>query len=305
MSTGFPVRRASLALTLVASTLLAACGLAPLPSVGGQAKVGALAAKTPHTSPDGRRYGLIFDAQTPKVRWTPGDLNAGIPPKVDLRAKMSPIEDQGTMNACTGFAITGLAEYRSRQEHRATDLSPGFIYVWELKIENRPGQDEGAHIATGMQVLKDKGISPLERFPFLTAEEQKNADTVTSYLTKLPSLAVMQAAHAYAVPEVTAVQDLAAFKVAIAKGKPVVFGIGCYKSFESDAVKKTGVVPMPDQQTEPYVGGHAILAVGYDDSKQQVIFRNSYTAQWGDKGYGYLPYTYFKEGLVGDAWQAD
>ena len=50
---------------------------------------------------------------------------------------------------------------------------------------------------------------------------------------------------------------------------------------------------------------HAILAVGYDDAKQQVCFRNSWNTTWGDKGYGYLPYSYFKGGLVHDAWQAN
>jgi len=49
-----------------------------------------------------------------------------------------------------------------------------------------------------------------------------------------------------------------------------------YQSFESDAVAKSGDVPMPGP-SEKIMGGHAVVAVGYDDSTQRFIVRNS----WG------------------------
>ncbi|MBC7543713.1 MAG: C1 family peptidase, partial [Candidatus Sericytochromatia bacterium] len=185
------------------------------------------------------------------------------------------------------------------------ELSPGFIYLWELKKEGTLGTDEGANISTGMDVLRDQGIAPEERFPYLTKAEQLDGSKVHTFVSMLPSLAVNQAARAFKETTVTAVPDLNGFKAALAKRKTIAFGISCFKSFESDAVKKTGIVPLPDAALEPFMGGHAILAVGYDDSKQHIIFRNSYGTAWGDKGYGYLPYTYFKADWVGDAWIAD
>src|SRR5262249_35905942 len=37
------------------------------------------------------------------------------------------------------------------------------------------------------------------------------------------------------------------------------------------------------------LGGHAVLAVGYDDAKQMFTFRNSWSAAWGSGGYGFIP----------------
>ena len=78
-------------------------------------------------------------------------------------------------------------------------------------------------------------------------------------------------------------------KGCLAEGFPFVFGITVYESMMSDAVAQTGIVPMPTTQ-EKVLGGHAILAVGFDDKTQRFKFRNSWGTTWGDDGYGYLPY---------------
>ena len=56
---------------------------------------------------------------------------------------------------------------------------------------------------------------------------------------------------------------------------------------------------MPSGQA---IGGHAILFVGYDDSKSLFKFKNSWGTSWGHNGYGYLPYKYFTSGNVVEAW---
>ena len=74
---------------------------------------------------------------------------------------------------------------------------------------------------------------------------------------------------------------------------------------------RTGVIPVPKPSSEQLLGGHAILAVGYDDAKKAIIFKNSWNTTWGDHGYGYFPYGYFQvkdsdgQVAVADAWQAN
>ena len=88
----------------------------------------------------------------------------------------------------------------------------------------------------------------------------------------------------------------------LSDGCPFIFGFSVYESFESDAVAATGIVPMPGK-TETCLGGHAVMAVGYDDSKQWIIVRNSWGPDWGDKGYFYLPYAYItNNNLADDFW---
>lgn len=66
----------------------------------------------------------------------------------------------------------------------------------------------------------------------------------------------------------------------IAGGYPFVFGFTVYESFESEQVAQTGIVPMP-APGETVVGGHCVVAVGYDDSKRTFIIRNSWGTGWG------------------------
>ena len=61
---------------------------------------------------------------------------------------------------------------------------------------------------------------------------------------------------------------------------------------------------MPDTNTESILGGHAVVAVGYDDSKECFIVRNSWGTNWGDAGYFYMPYAYLTNPeLASDAWE--
>jgi C1A family cysteine protease len=91
-------------------------------------------------------------------------------------------------------------------------------------------------------------------------------------------------------------------KGCLASGYPFVFGFSVYESFESPAVTKTGVVPLPSPG-ESMLGGHAVLAVGYDDERQRFLAMNSWGSAWGERGYFTIPYTYLTDaGLSADFW---
>ena len=88
----------------------------------------------------------------------------------------------------------------------------------------------------------------------------------------------------------------------LAEGYPFVFGFTVYESFESQSVADTGVVPMPGSG-EAVLGGHCVVAVGYDDSKRQFIIRNSWGTGWGLNGYCLMPYEYLlNPRLASDFW---
>jgi C1A family cysteine protease len=94
----------------------------------------------------------------------------------------------------------------------------------------------------------------------------------------------------------------APMKGCLASGYPFVFGFTVYDSFESQQVANTGIVPMP-ASGESVVGGHAVMAVGYDDSQHRFIVRNSWGSGWGMQGYFTIPYAYLTEAnLSSDFW---
>jgi len=91
-------------------------------------------------------------------------------------------------------------------------------------------------------------------------------------------------------------------KACLAAGNPFVFGFTVYDSFETQEVANTGVVPMPGRN-ESVLGGHAVTCVGYDDSTQRFIVRNSWGTSWGQAGYFTMPYAYLlDDNLSDDFW---
>ena len=91
-------------------------------------------------------------------------------------------------------------------------------------------------------------------------------------------------------------------KHCISEGYPISFGFTIYESFMSKEVARTGFAKMP-VAGDKIIGGHAVLAVGYDDNKEALIVRNSWGNNWGIGGYFYLPYGYVTEpNLSADYW---
>lgn len=97
-------------------------------------------------------------------------------------------------------------------------------------------------------------------------------------------------------------QDVSQLKACLAAGYPFVFGITVYESFESDAVAHSGVIPMPGDG-ETALGGHAVMAAGYDEASARFLVRNSWGSDWGMGGYFAIPYAYLTDGnLADDFW---
>nr|MDQ6913620.1 C1 family peptidase [Verrucomicrobiota bacterium] len=91
-------------------------------------------------------------------------------------------------------------------------------------------------------------------------------------------------------------------RTCLADGFPFVFGFTVYDSFESAAVAQSGVVNLPLPK-EKVIGGHAVMAVGYNDAQQRFIIRNSWNTDWGMKGYFTMPYEYLSDrNLSDDFW---
>jgi hypothetical protein len=99
----------------------------------------------------------------------------------------------------------------------------------------------------------------------------------------------------------TRVADLAGVRAHLANGLPVVAGFKVHESFYGAGIAGSGRVPLPEPH-EPYVGGHAMVIVGYDDASETLLVRNSWGATWGEAGHCRWPYAAFARGLITDAW---
>ncbi len=93
------------------------------------------------------------------------------------------------------------------------------------------------------------------------------------------------------------IRDLHDARVSLAAGHLFSFSCGITEQWRKAA---SGVIITP-KNIGDLTGQHAIAAVGYNDSTQSLTFMNSWGPDWGNNGYGHLPYGYFERFLT-DAW---
>jgi C1A family cysteine protease len=146
-------------------------------------------------------------------------------------------------------------------------------------------------IRDGIKTLKNQGVCSEGKWPY-----------VTSKFAVKPGPACYKDGLDHQIISYQRLLTVDQMRACLAEGFPFVFGFTVYESFESQQVAKTGVVSMP-KSNERVVGGHAVVAVGYNDSKKRFIVRNSWGTDWGMKGYFTIPYAYLADrNLSDDFW---
>ena len=245
-----------------------------------------------------RKYGWKPDLHDGRDRIyaAPPRLMLGkLPEKVSLRGQMAPVENQGQLGACTTFALLGADQFLAmKQTGKPTaQLSHLMLYYEEREMEGTVAIDAGGMIRDGVKCLNKSGACLESLWPYdIKKLTQKPPAKCYIDALKRQVLTYQRIPDGY----------LQGMKQCLADGYPFVFGFTVYESFESPAVAKTGIMPMPSILDRP-VGGHAICAVGYDDAKGRLEIRNSWGPGWGDKGYFWMPYEYVQRpGLASDFW---
>jgi C1A family cysteine protease len=238
----------------------------------------------------------------PKYHWRPDkvdnrDYKYSVSNKaqsnvVDLRPYCSLIEDQGNLGSCTGQAIAGAIELLNKRNGKQTDVSRLFIYYYERALLNTINYDSGAYIRDGIKVTNKQG-APLEKFwPYDIQKfrQRPSPNAINDGLTRKVTLYERIENHNGCLD-------------ALNNGYPVVIGFYVYDSFGAPQVSRTGVMPYPNTKRERLLGGHAVLLVGYDKTRQVYIARNSWGPTWGDNGYFYMPFQVIQNtGMSGDFW---
>lgn len=222
-----------------------------------------------------------------------------MPAKIDLRKGCPPVYDQGGLGSCTANALGAAFEFGKKKQKKPT-FRPSrlFLYYNERVMINTVNSDSGAFLRDGVKSLNKEGVCPETEWKYDDDDSPGARFTIKPPKACYTHAVKNQILSYWRIPV-----NLNSIKGCLAEGYPFSFGFTVYDSFMSAAVKRTGMMPMPDLSTEHTRGGHAVLAVGFDDKKQAVLVRNSWGKSWGISGYFWMPYAYISNPVYcSDFW---
>lgn len=232
--------------------------------------------------PDARDY--VYEAPL-KLRSA-----RALPSNVDLRKNCPPVFNQGALGSCTANALLAAVEFGKKIKGQKTcRLSRLFLYYNERMMMNTVYFDSGAYLRDGVKSLNKQGVCPEKEWRY-SANTKPGAK-----FTKKPPKKCYDSALDHQILSYWRISPVMHdIRACLADGFPFVFGFSVYASFMTEEVRNTGIMPMP-QPDEQQLGGHAVMAVGYDEEKEMLLVRNSWGKEWGDKGHFWMPYDYIRK----------
>ncbi len=200
--------------------------------------------------------------------------------------------NQGSQGSCASWAVVyGMGSYyahvHSGKAYSDTgNLSPKFTYNQIAK-----GDCGCTSLIDNLFLLREQGAASLGFMPYDPTECSLQPDSLQTLDAKNSHI------NGFARVDM---QNLSLIKRALSEKKPVVFAIMVddgFKHLDSPFVWKEHAGATGE--------GHAMVIVGYDDSRSSFRIFNSWSTAWADGGEAWIDYNFFLSNVQGDGYVAN
>lgn len=248
--------------------------------------------------PDHRDFQWSAAVVASAVRGLTRKRRVAIPEVIDLREFCGRVEDQQRLGTSTAHAcIAMLQQFERRSTGRLIYPSRLFLHRAALRMDGM--FDCRVSLRTALKACRRFGILDEKHWPYEPANLTLEPDAFTCGMSRpLRGLRYVRLDDHRA----TGQDILERLRSFLAAGFSVVFGFPIYRAVSTDAE-----ISFPTS-SDTLIGGQAVVAVGFDDTlrirsdKGALLIRNSWGLDWGDHGFGWLPYSYITERLAADFW---
>jgi Papain family cysteine protease len=217
---------------------------------------------------------------------------AAQPTSVDLKADVFEVENQLAYNACTANAGCSALELMYKAKGRPVGLSRMYLYYAMRELEGTAQGDLGAYPRDIGRALLTSG----------TCKESVWGYT-RDHLTAKPTAEVDAQAAIFKINSYERVMGLKDIFNALAQGVPVLLTIalhaGVYQLVGPWQKHNWNYTTSP---TNPVIGYHEVLVIGYDDASQRLLVENSWGSTFGDGGFFGIPYDMADTPAFGETW---
>lgn len=220
-----------------------------------------------------------------------------LPASYSLKPYAPTPKSQGSQPSCVGWASGYGARTISYaiRNNWANDISkinqntfsPAFVYN-QIKFKGDDFCKRGSYVSDALRLIKEYGILKLNDFGYTDKSCTTKPNSYGLQVAKNNTIEGYERLSNYGDQSSSFIKKI---KKAIANKNPVVIGMTIHKSF----YRAKGYWS-PQGSTDPSLGGHAMVVVGYDDNKYGGAFEilNSWGSAWGNGGYIWVKYDDFK-----------
>jgi hypothetical protein len=192
----------------------------------------------------------------------------------DARAEQTAVRNQGTRPTCAVFAATAAHEWMAGDR---PDLSEEDALHSAKAIDATPG--EATWVASALRGVDRHGQALAEDWPYGLPSYPAPRPTLASDSARRRRCGAVGTATAARVADVALLLGGGRAAIITVRFVPATWAAATTDGWIDD--------PLP-----PVAGGHAVLAVGCvtaaEGQPDAVVFKNSWSARWGDHGYGFL-----------------
>ena len=174
----------------------------------------------------------------------------------------------------TAATFASACEYLIKR-HTGRDIPISQLFIFF----NGRVMDHGRHFFDDGGVSRRHVVKGMRRFGICKEEIWPMK---RHYLNKKPPVNVYTQAKRTTVSAHHIPLDITAIRTSLAQKIPAIIGIKIEDGVFNEASVNGGYLSIPDPENMEivYTGTHAVLVVGYDDTSQQFIVRNSWGSHW-------------------------
>lgn len=225
-------------------------------------------------------------------------IEKNLPISYDLSSLMPPVKSQGIQGSCVAFATTYYMksyqeklQYGYEYDNYEKVMSPAYVFN---QCKSSSDCSLGTCIEAALGILKQQGTVSWKEFPY---DENNCSRLPTIEQKKLAEVNKIKSFHQITANNTTADYTVVKImKTLLFNKTPLVIGMRLDKNFQNSFPKDDkGTYIFKEYDEKLKIDPHAMLIVGYDDDLQSFKVINSWGVNWGNEGYCYISYDFFRD----------